>query len=62
MQIYHYVQLARFPMSLLLSLFAVLVSYLYASNGNFNLEMLVPIIAAVLGTGGMCAMNDYVDV
>jgi len=49
-------------MALILSSSAVLVSYLYAANGNFALEMLIPIIAAISGTGGMCAMNDYVDV
>jgi len=57
-----YIQLARFPLSLLLPGFAVTASYVISSNARFEWPMLIPILAALLGTAGMCALNDFYDV
>jgi len=56
-----YIQLARFPLSLLLPGFAVTASYLISSQAHFAWPMLIPILAALFGTAGMCALNDYYD-
>ncbi|HPN35415.1 MAG TPA: UbiA family prenyltransferase [bacterium] len=58
----NYLQLARCPISLLLPSFAVGTSYLIAKEGRYEVEIFIPLSAAILGTAGMCALNDYFDV
>lgn len=56
-----YIQLARFPEALLFPLFSVATSYLFAGNGALHLDIIIPVAAGILGTAGMCALNDYFD-
>ncbi|GEM_PF-1556915 len=58
MALISYLQLERFPISLLLPCFAAGASYLIDKEGRCEAEILIPLSAAILGTAGMCALND----
>ena len=57
-----YLLLARLPVSFILPFVSVTTSYLFASNGTLKPDIIIPISAAIFGTAGMCALNDYFDV
>ena len=56
-----YMKLARLPEAFLFPFFSVTTSYLFASNGILKPDIIIPVSAAIFGTTGMCALNDYFD-